>query len=157
MAAPAMAFVPCYEPEITRKAVELPEDPMQNSFYYRVDIDGNRLVSDTYVLFISPDAAIRHLSSRGGLQIRRWEELLPLGRHTDIFLPLLSHRGSRPQRSFELAIADALENGEAAVRGPLGQFLETVVVERYNTGCENGRLFKDASGVVFLKVVDGIA
>jgi len=162
-ASPALAFAPCHERVVDSEIVSLLPEPTDYQFYYRIETGASLLGGNHYTVYLSPDIALRFItarngfrSSRQGLDPDQWSRLLPLTRHTDIFQPLINVVG-RPNQRMKFFIADSIQNGEAAIGNLRGGYMDTVVVERYEEGCEAGRVFKDSDGNVLFQIIDRIA
>ena len=54
-------------------------------------------------------------------------------------------------------IANLIESGDAAIWSTRDGYMKEVVVERYEEGCEAGRVYKDSNGTVLFEIIDRIA
>ena len=159
----AQAFAPCHEREVASKSVRLLTEPDDYQFYYRIEPGRDQAGGPQYVIYISPEVAIRYIDQHSGfrsiplgLEPSDWRDLLPLERHTDIFQPLLNVVG-RPSRRMMSLVANSIESGNVAIWNVLDGYMDEVVVENYDEGCEGGRVYKDSRGTVFFAVIDRIA
>jgi hypothetical protein len=130
-------------------------EPKEPQFYYRSEVNGNRFVPDLYVIYIPTDIAISEIRKRLGTRAERWENVLPLSRNSDIYGPFIG-LGGRSEWMMRLAIANVIESGKIAI-GIYDSNLESIVVERWNEGCESGRIFKTIDGKVLFEVLDSIS
>ena len=161
-APPVLAFAPCHERIIDRSTVPLLPAPSDYQFYYRIEDTGGLWRDNRFVVYLPPNIALPFITARNGfrsfqgLEPEDWSQLLPLTRHTDIYQPLLNISG-RPKERMIFLIADLIESGDVAIWSQRDGYIESVVIERYEEGCEAGRIFRDSDGTAFLEVIDRIA
>ena len=159
----AGAFAPCHEREIHSETIALLREPAESQFYYRIELRKDLFGGPQYVIYIPPDVAISFIqriggfrSSAQGLEPEHWSQLLPLTKHTDIFQPMI-RVGGRPHQRMLRLIAESINSGQAAIWNVVDGYMETVIVDHYNDGCESGRIFKDSRGTEFFQIIQTIA